>query len=188
MIWDDTRVSIEGISELKAFQRYNHFPAMSEISKKDALARNISKISKLLPKEFDFVPRTWIMPMDYSSLLAYSLDVKKLAFAQQKPNKTTFIMKPANGAMGHGIKLFRNVEKIQPTENFIVQEYIPNPYLIDGFKFDLRIYALVTSCDPLRAFIYNNGLVRLGTEPYQEPHESNIVFYIFYILIRLNRI
>jgi hypothetical protein len=37
LIWDDTRVSIEGISELKSFQRYNHFPAMSEISKKDAL-------------------------------------------------------------------------------------------------------------------------------------------------------
>lgn len=168
-------MSIEGISELKSFQRYNHFPAMSEISKKDALARNMAKISKLLPKEFDFVPRTWIMPTDYSSLLTYALETKKNAFAQQKPNRTTFIMKPANGAMGHGIKLFRNVEKIQPIENFIVQEYIPNPYLIDGFKFDLRIYALVTSCDPLRAFIYNNGLVRLGTEEYQEPHESNIV-------------
>lgn len=142
---------------------------MSEISKKDALARNISKITKILPKDFDFVPKTWIMPTDYSSLLSYSIDMKKL---QQKK---TYIMKPANGAMGHGIKLYKNVEKIQPTENFIVQEYISNPYLIDGFKFDLRIYALVTSCDPLRAFIYNNGLVRLGTEEYQEPHESNIV-------------
>jgi hypothetical protein len=34
---------------------------------------------------------------------------------------------------------------------------------------------LVTSCDPLRAFIFNDGLVRLGTEQYQEPSESNIV-------------
>ena len=169
LIWDDTRVSVEGVSELRSFQRFNHFPAMSEISKKDSLAKNILKICKVLPQDFDFVPKTWIMPTDYSSLLTYAIDMKKM---QQK---RTFIMKPANGAMGHGIKLYKNVEKIQPTENYIVQEYIANPYLLDGFKFDLRIYVLVTSCDPLRAFIYNNGLVRLGTEHYQEPHESNIV-------------
>lgn len=168
LIWDDTRVSVEGISELKSFQRFNHFPAMSEISRKDALAKNILKICKVLPQEFDFVPKTWIMPGDYSNLLTYTNEMKKV---QQKK---TYIMKPSNGAMGHGIKLFRNVEKISPSENFIIQEYIPNPYLLDGFKFDLRIYVLVTSCDPLRAFIFNNGLVRLGTEEYQEPNESNI--------------
>jgi tubulin polyglutamylase TTLL7 len=143
---------------------------MSEISRKDALARNISKMQKLMPQEFDFLPKTWIMPNDYSSLLAYAIDMKK--FGQ----KRTFIMKPSNGAMGHGIRLFKNVEKIQPnSDNCIVQEYISNAFLLDDFKFDLRIYVLITSCDPLRAFIYNNGLVRLSTEPYQEPNESNLV-------------
>lgn len=78
-------------------------------------------------------------------------------------------------ACGHGIKLYKTVEKIQSNDNYIVQEYIPNPFLLDGYKFDLRIYVLVTSCDPLRAFIFNDGLVRLGTELYQEPSESNIV-------------
>jgi tubulin polyglutamylase TTLL7 len=141
--------------------------------RKDALARNMLKMYKVLPNEFDFVPKTWIMPSDYSQLLSYSIDMKK---AQQK---RTFILKPSNAAMGHGIKLYRNIEKIQPTDNFIVQEYIANPYLLDKYKFDLRIYALVTSCDPLRAFIFNNGLVRLGTEKYQEPHESNIVKLFF---------
>jgi tubulin polyglutamylase TTLL7 len=168
-IWDDGRVTVEGISELRPFQKFNHFPAMSEISRKDALARNMSKMHRMNPTEFDFVPKTWLLPNEYSYLVSYAIDMKKL----QK--KKTFIMKPSNGAMGHGIKLFKNVEKIQPVDNYVVQEYIANPYLIDGFKFDLRIYALVTSCDPLRAFIYNNGLVRLSTEPYEEPTESNIV-------------
>jgi len=174
LIWDDTRVSVEGVSELRAFQRFNHFPAMSEISKKDSLARNILKICKVMPQDFDFVPKTWIMPTDYSSLLTYAIDMKKMN------QKRTYIMKPANGAMGHGIRLFKSVERIQPTENYIVQEYIANPYLLDGYKFDMRIYVLVTSCDPLRAFIYNNGLVRLGTEQYQEPHESNIVRFFLH--------
>lgn len=56
-----------------------------------------------------------------------------------------------------------------------MQEYLPKPYLLDNFKFDLRIYVLVTSCDPLKAFIFNEGLVRLSTEEYQEPKESNLV-------------
>ncbi len=33
------------------------------------------------------------------------------------------------------------------------------PLLLDGFKLDLRVYVLVTSCNPLRIFIYKDGLV-----------------------------
>jgi len=57
----------------------------------------------------------------------------------------------------------------------VVQEYIEKPLLMDGYKFDLRIYVLVTSCDPLRVFLFNDGLVRLSTEKYLSPHESNVV-------------
>jgi tubulin polyglutamylase TTLL7 len=73
------------------------------------------------------------------------------------------------------ISLYRNAEKIPPSEHFIVQEYIDKPLLLDGYKFDLRIYVLVTSCDPLRVFLFNDGLVRLATEKYLPPHESNLV-------------
>ncbi len=91
LIWDDTRVSIETISDLKSFQRYNHFPAMSEISRKDALARNMMKINKVLPNEFNFTPQTWLLTNDYTSLCAYAAEAKK------KLNKKTFILKPSNG-------------------------------------------------------------------------------------------
>ena len=35
------------------------------------------------------------------------------------------------------------------------------PMLLDGYKFDLRVYVLVSSCDPLRIFLYKDGLVSL---------------------------
>jgi hypothetical protein len=44
-----------------------------------------------------------------------------------------------------------------------------------SIKSDLRIYALLTSCDPLRLFIFNNGLVRMSTEKYQKPNRKNAV-------------
>uniref|UniRef100_A0AAY4DCT8 Uncharacterized protein n=1 Tax=Denticeps clupeoides TaxID=299321 RepID=A0AAY4DCT8_9TELE len=47
------------------------------------------------------------------------------------------------------------------------------PFIIDGFKFDLRLYVLVTSCDPFRIFMYNEGLARFCTSQYNEPTNSN---------------
>ena len=73
------------------------------------------------------------------------------------------------------IHLFRNPDKITPSEHTIVQEYLDKPFLLDGYKMDLRLYALVTQCDPLRIFLYQDGLVRLSTEKYANPTEENMV-------------
>ena len=49
------------------------------------------------------------------------------------------------------------------------------PFVIDGFKFDFRVYVLVTSCDPLRVYVYKDGLGRFATIPYREPTHHNLV-------------
>merc|ERR1712139_473482 len=48
----------------------------------------------------------------------------------------------------------------------IIQQYISNPLLIDGFKWDMRVYVTVTSFNPLEAFIYKEGFARFTTVPY----------------------
>ncbi|CAG03459.1 unnamed protein product [Tetraodon nigroviridis] len=123
---------------------------------------------KCQPQEYSFIPKTWIFPAEYTQFQNY---VKEL---RRKRKQKTFIVKPANGAMGHGISLIRNCEKLPAQEHFIVQEYLDKPFLMEGYKFDLRIYILVTSCDPLRIFLYKDGLVRMGTEKYHAPTEANL--------------
>uniref|UniRef100_A0A8C5HIG4 Tubulin tyrosine ligase-like family, member 7 n=1 Tax=Gouania willdenowi TaxID=441366 RepID=A0A8C5HIG4_GOUWI len=168
LIWSDSAVQHEKIAELRNYQRINHFPGMGEICRKDCLARNMSKIIKCQPQEYSFIPKTWIFPAEYTQFQNY---VKEL---RRKRKQKTFIVKPANGAMGHGISLIRNCEKLPVQEHYIVQEYLDKPFLMEGYKFDLRIYILVTSCDPLRIFLYNDGLVRMGTEKYHAPSEANL--------------
>jgi tubulin polyglutamylase TTLL5 len=48
----------------------------------------------------------------------------------------------------------------------VIQKYVHNPLLLEGHKFDLRIYVLVTSFSPLEAFIYKRGYARLSSRPY----------------------
>lgn len=45
---------------------------------------------------------------------------------------------------------------------------------MDGLKFDLRIYVLVFGVDPLRVFLYKDGLTRLATQPYKGVTNNNI--------------
>ncbi|XP_060058232.1 tubulin polyglutamylase TTLL7 isoform X5 [Erinaceus europaeus] len=123
---------------------------------------------KSRPMDYTFIPRTWIFPAEYTQFQNYVKELKK------KRKQKTFIVKPANGAMGHGISLIRNGDKLPSQDHLIVQEYIEKPFLMEGYKFDLRIYILVTSCDPLKIFLYHDGLVRMGTEKYIPPNESNL--------------
>jgi tubulin polyglutamylase TTLL4 len=56
--------------------------------------------------------------------------------------------------------------RVERNEEYIICEYVANPHLIDGLKYDLRIYVLVTSYDPLRVYLFNDGLTRFATEKY----------------------
>ena len=163
--WSDSGSGIDRlVRSARCYQKINHFPGMVNIYRKSHLARAMIRMQKVSPAEYDFFPRTWILPYEAGDVAKY-LDGGK---------DRCVIIKPSGGAQGKGIYLTMSSKGVKPDEDAVAQVYISRPLLIDGLKFDLRIYVLVTSVDPLRILIYREGLVRLCTTPYRSPDPSNV--------------
>nr|XP_029721184.1 tubulin polyglutamylase TTLL13-like [Aedes albopictus] len=161
--WTDSLVGVDFCRDMRRFQKINHFPGMFEICRKDLLARNLNRMQKQFPTEYQIFPKTWVFPADLGEAIAYS----------RTHRSKTYILKPDQGSQGRGIFLTKNLKEINPRDRMICQVYIHRPLLIDGYKFDLRVYTLVTSTDPLRIFVYKEGLARFATYKYREPCITN---------------
>lgn len=84
-----------------------------------------------------------------SSKIVESFDEIEQVVAGHMATPETFGENPLDGPL------------IDPTK-FVVQSYIKNPLLIDGRKFDMRFYVLVTSCNPLTVFVHRQGFTRMA--------------------------
>ena len=87
-------------------------------------------------------------------------------------NDDIFIVKPVASCIvffqlilgkGNGVKLINKKSKLPSRKGLILSEYIKNPHLINELKYDLRLYVLVTSYDPIKIYIYEEGLCRFAT-------------------------
>ena len=87
--------------------------------------------------------------------------------SESKYQDNVWIVKPSSSSRGRGIYLLSDLKDIPKEEgDFVVSKYLSNPLLINGHKFDLRVYVLITSVDPLKVYVFNEGLVRFASEPY----------------------
>ena len=139
---------------------------MQALARKNNLARNLARMQKHFKEDYNFFPRTWVLPSDQNDF--------KNQFNKKKAK--TFIIKPGNSCQGKGIYLTRRFEDIdfKAGDQFVAQRYMAKPYLIDDLKFDLRVYCLIYGVEPLRIFVYKEGLARFATEPYLGPQKQNL--------------
>ena len=66
--WACSNIKSQLYQSLTRNQKVNHFPAMFQITRKTYLAKNLKRLQKLFPLEYDFFPRTWIVPNEISDL------------------------------------------------------------------------------------------------------------------------
>jgi hypothetical protein len=120
----------------------------------------------LFPEDFDFIPKSFILPDEYKLFRKY----------MERNKSSNFVLKPSRGKGGEGI-FFMKKNTILSKEDmryyeYIAQEYIPNPLLIDNKKFDFRLYLLVKGVDTMQAYLAREGMARFCTEDYNAPRFS----------------
>ena len=151
------------IKNVNTFQRVNHFAGSWCIGRKDLMWRNVQRMRRMYGKEFEIAPTTYILPEDY----------KRWCNDREASNfKSMYIMKPVGSSCGRGIKVIGKHTKVNKRSGYLVSKYLSKPHLIRGYKYDLRVYVLVTSLEPLKIYIFKEGLVRLATVPYSTAKSS----------------
>ncbi|KAL4506542.1 hypothetical protein ABPG72_000113 [Tetrahymena utriculariae] len=164
--WQDFYINEDDLRKMLPYQKINHFPGSYNLGKKNYLGKNLSKMRLKFPDDFDFCPRTWLLPYQYEDLRNF--------YEKNKSKKPVFIVKPEASCQGKGIYLVKKFSTLKQDQHMVVQEYIKNPFLIDGLKFDFRVYVLVKSVCPLKVFIYREGLARFATCKYSNPSKKNL--------------
>jgi tubulin polyglutamylase TTLL6/13 len=142
VLWTDHHIQPDLLIRLHLFQKVSHFPGIHVLSRKNLLGISLMDMYKRAPTHYDFFPKTWLLPAQYGDL--------RKEFTEEK----TFIVKPEADCQGRGIFLTQRVEEVETGEHYVVQEYISRPLLIEGLKFDFRVYVLLCGVSPLRLYIY----------------------------------
>ncbi|XP_066463751.1 tubulin polyglutamylase TTLL5 isoform X1 [Eleutherodactylus coqui] len=156
LMWTGSHIKPHLMRSLASFQKVNHFPRSYELTRKDRLYKNMQRMQQTHGmRNFNLLPQTYLLPGEYQEFCnAFSKD------------RGPWIVKPVASSRGRGVYLVNSPSQINVEENLLVSRYVSNPLLIDGFKFDVRLYVLITSYDPLVIYLYEEGLTRFATVRY----------------------
>ncbi|GFG31355.1 hypothetical protein Cfor_12923 [Coptotermes formosanus] len=130
------RVLYSSLRNLEPHQKVNHFPGSGYITQKVDLATS----------GIPYIPAAFRIPVDVDKLFKYA-----------KMNPESLFVQKSNDHRGISITKVENLNL--KAEGTFVQEYVGRPLLVDGHKFDIGVYTIQTSIDPLRVYIYNGDMI-----------------------------
>ncbi|KAK2553783.1 putative tubulin polyglutamylase ttll-15 [Acropora cervicornis] len=144
----------------------NHFPGSGYITNKVSLAVNY----------FPFIPPAFVVPKDSNKFLEEVRNYPNKLWVEKSNNHRGIRIKSLKGCEVEETKFGgvdindNNEDEIDLTKGsneYFVQEYIANPLLVDGRKFDIGVYTVLTSIDPLRVYVYDREvLIRFCEKAY----------------------
>eukprot|EP00035_Acanthoeca_spectabilis_P039475 m.62553 g.62553 ORF g.62553 m.62553 type:complete len:767 (+) comp9616_c0_seq1:366-2666(+) len=171
------------IETMSAHSLVSKFPGMHSLCEKGHYTRCMNFAVSLMPGGYEnvtFWPDTWVIPDEMDAVQRSMEQVTKKHSGKGSP--PIWIVKPEGGMQGTDIFLVDGFEMLVDkmktrwtSGDWVVQEYILNPLLVDGLKFDLRLYVTLISLDPLKVYICREGLARFCTKPYVPPNPRKLV-------------
>lgn len=96
------------------------------------------------------------------------------AFKRAEQERLWLVKPGAHSNQGRGILVHDSIEAVQEHVDskmavWVIQKYISRPLLMDGRKFDIRMYGLVTqepNSGAFHAYFFNDGYVRTTSSPF----------------------
>ena len=93
-MWACSNIKSVVYQALGKFQKVNHWPKTTEITRKDCLYRHYAHMrEKHGTKHFKFIPQSFVLPHE----------VSELQDAMNKDPKKNYIVKPSSSSQGKGI-------------------------------------------------------------------------------------
>ncbi|TMW61163.1 hypothetical protein Poli38472_013626 [Pythium oligandrum] len=162
-----------------AGQVFNHFPDPWVIGRKDRLTKTLTTYKRRFGESYAFFPEGFTLPDQWDSFKRTVQRDEESSNATRSSRSSLWIVKPPAAACGRGIRVLaaKDVEsfiaKDRQQRKYVIQRYLSSPLLLDGYKFDLRLYVVVTSVDPLRVYLFQEGLTRICTSRYSLGNLKN---------------
>lgn len=166
-------------------QEYNHIPGHYSLNRKDTIAEGANNYAKKFqdrPQCFSFdkyFPKTWLL-YDKESCIDFFNELNSPEHDRLLAERQiVYIKKVAVGShRGKGVTPLHAEEEAILKKEYkngrlcginkklsIVQNYLHNPLLLNGRKFDFRMYMTIGSSNPLMAF-YHDGFLRVSLYEY----------------------
>jgi len=168
------------LKTLNQYQKFNHFPMTWQLSRKDNLYNNYYNMKMKFPDEYKYMPETYVLPRDHDIFVN-----EKLKDFDVNDKTKLWLLKPCASSRGRGIRLLTDKENIP--KKIIATHYIYNPHLINGRKYDMRLYLLVTGYTPLKIYLFDDGLARFCSEEYDLNPEKMSDRYIHLTNYSINK-
>jgi len=103
--------------------------------------------------------------------------------------QNVWIIKASNSSKGVGITLFDKLSQVADCKGStrVLQKYIERPLLVEGKKFDLRCWVLVTDWNPLTIWLYDECIARFCSDPWNLSHIGNRFAHLSNVSVNKDR-
>ena len=181
-------------AHLLIWQKVNHFDDSKQLTRKDLLKKNIQRFTDMkdgnkYANEFEIMPQTFLLPNEYTQFIQSYKEFENMKGIttegdDKQPSSSSgsssssseihnyWILKPVGLSRGRGISVIKNLGEVVYSQSSVIQKYIERPLTLNNYKFDLRLFIVVTSFHPLEAFIYRDGFARISSSIYSLTPES----------------
>ena len=151
---------------INKYQKIFSYVGSDVFHNKELLYNIYLKQQNLFKNDYNYMLETYAYPKDkdliFNNFKDYKIKNNNLWMIRQKEENT--------GKKAHFFKSLKNIPK-----EFVMSKYLTNPHLIDGKKYHLRLYVLVSGIKPLRIYLYNEGFAHIAKNKFSmdEKHFHN---------------